>query len=381
MNQRQLLCTGLAAGAGLMYLFDPDRGRRRRALIRDAAVHIAHATDDALGKAGCDLNNRATGVVAQLNTASHCEEVSDDVLVARVRTRLGRTISHPHAIEVTAQDGRVTLTGPIFTDEIKPLLDAVSCISGVRGITHQLDAYDEAGDIPALQSGHRHTNNSLWKNNWTPGIRLLAGVAGGALALYGAHRRDVPGLTLELTGLGLLARGITNFEMSDVLGTRGGHGISVQKTININAPVEKVYHVWQHHENFPLFMSRVQEVKDLGDNRYHWKVTGPAGIPVEWDGEITEQIPNKLIAFKSLPGAQIEQHGVVRFEDVSAGKTRVDVKLAYHPPAGVAGHAIAKLFGADPRSELIADLLRMKSYIETGHQPHDAAQRKAQAAA
>jgi uncharacterized membrane protein len=76
----------------------------------------------------------------------------------------------------------------------------------------------------------------------------------------------------------------------------------------------------------------------------------------------------------------IEQKGIVRFQPNRDGSTRVEVRMSYHPPAGAAGHALAKLFGADPKSEMTADLLRMKSFIETGHQPHDAAERRAQKA-
>ena len=81
-----------------------------------------------------------------------------------------------------------------------------------------------------------------------------------------------------------------------------------------------------------------------------------------------------MLEFTGEPGSVVEQHGVVRFEPKNGG-TRVDVKMSYRPPAGAAGHMVAKLFGADPRSEMIADLARMKSFIETGRSPHDAAER------
>jgi uncharacterized membrane protein len=214
------------------------------------------------------------------------------------------------------------------------------------------------------------------QTNWSPAPRLLAGAAGGALALYGARRRDLIGSALEMIGLGLFARGLTNLEVKDLIGLSGGHGISLQKAININASVEKVFDVWSHHENFPHFMSRVREVKNLGNGRYHWKVAGPAGIPVEWEAVITKQVPNEMLAWESVAGSMIEQAGIVRFQPNGNGGTRVEVKMSYHPPAGVAGHVVAKLFGADPKNEMIADLMRMKSFIETGHQPHDAAERQ-----
>jgi uncharacterized membrane protein len=105
-------------------------------------------------------------------------------------------------------------------------------------------------------------------------------------------------------------------------------------------------------------------------------LAGPGGIPVEWEAVITRLEPNRLIAFQSVPGSMVEQHGTVRFKSNDEDKTVVDVKLSYYPPAGAVGHAIASLFGADPKSEMDADLMRMKSFIETGHQPHDAAERK-----
>jgi uncharacterized membrane protein len=201
-------------------------------------------------------------------------------------------------------------------------------------------------------------------------------MSGGALALYGARRKGVIGATVELAGLGLLARGLTNFTIEDLIGLSGGHGITVEKTINIDAPVERVFNIWNQHECFPFFMSHVREVKYLGDDRYHWTVVGPAGIPVEWEGVITERIPNQKLVFESVPGSTIEQKGIVHFQPNRKRGTRVDVKLSYHPPAGVAGHVIARLFGADPRTVMIADLMRMKSFIETQHQPHDAAERQ-----
>ena len=67
--------------------------------------------------------------------------------------------------------------------------------------------------------------------------------------------------------------------------------------------------------------------------------------------------------------------GEVRFEPNGDGGTRLGVRLAYVPPAGALGHAVAALLGADPKSEMDADLMRMKTMIETGRPPHDAARR------
>jgi uncharacterized membrane protein len=95
---------------------------------------------------------------------------------------------------------------------------------------------------------------------------------------------------------------------------------------------------------------------------------------VHWDAQITEFEFNKLLAWESLPDAMIGQRGVTRFTSNADGSSRIDVKMSYNPPAGALGHAIAELFGVDPKHEMDDDLMRMKSYIETGVSPHDAAE-------
>ncbi len=379
MNKDQVFLCGLGLGAGLMYLFDPDRGRRRRALMRDQVVHALNASGDAISKTSRDLGNRASGLAARMSSWLQSDEVDDSVLVARVRARLGRLVFHPHAIEVRVHQGRVTLSGPVLASEVNPLLKGIASVRGVTEVENELQVYEQADHIPSLQGGKRRASGQLaWmQSNWSPTRRLLVSAAGGALALYGMRRRGVIGTAAEAAGLGLLVRGLTNLEMKDLIGLSGNRGIHIQKTININAPVERVFELWTQHENFPRFMSHVREVTDLGDGRYRWKVAGPAGISVEWEGMITKQIPNQMLAWESIPGSLIEQSGVVRFQPNEDGSTRLDVKLSYHPPAGMAGHLVARLFGADPKSELDADLLRMKAFIETGHQPHDAAEKKA----
>lgn len=372
------LLLGLGVGAGLMYLLDPDRGRRRRAQIRDEAAHLMNIAETAFGKASRDLNNRLSGLEAEVKSLFTNEPATDEVVTARVRAALGRLVSHPHAVRVECKEGKVTLGGAILAHEVDRLLSGVLGIKGVIEVEERLEVHEKASGISDLQGGRQRLGHrfELLQENWAPAPRVLAGIAGGAMALYGARRHGMIGRLLEMVGLGLFTRGLTNLEVKDLVGLKGGHGISINKAINIHAPVEKVYQIWSQHENFPHFMSRVLEVKNLGDGRYHWKVAGPAGIPVEWEAAITKQIPNQMLAWESVAGSLIEQKGVVRFQPNADGGTRVDVKMSYLPPAGAAGHIVARLFGADPKSELTADLLRMKTFIETGHQPHDAAEMK-----
>jgi uncharacterized membrane protein len=122
-------------------------------------------------------------------------------------------------------------------------------------------------------------------------------------------------------------------------------------------------------------MSNVLEVTNIDDKISHWKVAGPGNIPIEWDAEITKVVPDKMIAWKSVKGSSFAHAGYVLFEPNDDGSTEITVRLSYNPPVGAAGHAIAAALGADPKSEMDADLMRMKSMLETGALPHDAAEK------
>ena len=375
MNTGLRLISAAGVGAGLMYLFDPDRGKRRRALISNKMTHAAKIASDVSGKTSRDFRNRFEGAIAELESLLEHAEVSDDVLRARVRSKLGRFVSHPSAIEVKADRGLIVLSGPILAKEEHPLLEAVSRVPGVKNIENLLELHEEAGDIPALQGGRPRQGELLdvLKTNWSPSTRLVATLAGGALALYGAKQRGLFGSAVGSLGLGVVMRALTNVETSALVGLNGERKvIEIQKTINIDAPVDRVFDYWSHPENFSEFMSHVHEVRRIGDGLYRWTVGGPAGLLVQWDAGIAELDFNKLLAWKSLPGAIVEQEGVTRFSSNPDGSTRIDIKMSYNPPAGVLGHAVAELFGVDPKHEMDDDLMRMKSFIETGTPPHDA---------
>jgi uncharacterized membrane protein len=212
------------------------------------------------------------------------------------------------------------------------------------------------------------------QSNWSPTARSLTGLGGGALIANCLARRDPMSIALGTVGFGLLMRGAPNLEMKRLMGLgRDCRAIEVQKTININAPVERVFELWTDYQNFPRFISNVREVRPTGSGRSHWIVAGPAGVPVEWTAEVTEMIPNKLLAWRSVESSIIDHTGVIHFEPNHNGGTRVQIKLCYHPLAGAIGHVLAKVFGSDPKSEMDADLVRIKTFIETGRPPHDAA--------
>jgi uncharacterized membrane protein len=365
------ILTSAAIGALAMYFLDPQAGRRRRARTRDKVEHAQRRLRNAYEVTARDARHRAQGLQAMSRRLLQRsgDAADDETLVGRVRAVLGRYVSHPHAIEVSAAGGQATLSGPILAAEVPALLGAVKRVLGVRGVENRLAVHQEPGNVSSLQGGvpRRGQRFELMQDNWSPSARVLVGTMGLALLL----RR---GILSRLAGAALLARAGTNLNFAALFGFGPSEdGIEVNKTICVNAPVEKVYDFWSHFETFPNFMSRVRNVHVAG-NRSHWVVRGPAGVDVEWTSEVVRREPNALIEWRSTEDSAVKHEGEVRFEAAGDGRTRVSVCMCYVPPAGALGHAVASLFGADPKSEMDADLMRMKSMIETGRRPHDAAQ-------
>ncbi len=154
MSRPTDIIAGLLLGAGMMYLLDPDRGRRRRALLRDQIVSGMHRVEDLgedLAATSRHVQNRAHGVAAEARSRFSVEDVDDSVLEARVRSAIGRAISNPGAVEVRAEYGRVTLSGPVLAEEVDELLATVRSVRGVTEVENRLDVHDQPGDIPGLQ--------------------------------------------------------------------------------------------------------------------------------------------------------------------------------------------------------------------------------------
>jgi uncharacterized membrane protein len=372
--------TGLGLGIGLMYFLDSARGPRRRALMRDRLAHAARVAGDSAGATARDVTHRASGVAARVRGSMRHDEVDDRVLMARVRAQIGRVVSHPRAIEVDAADGAVTLRGPVLEAEVPQLMKAVEHVRGVTRVVNELEPHREAGNVPALQGGTTPPGiqPDFWQRRWAPATRLVTATASAALAGYGALRRDIPGALMATAGVGLLARAATNLETSRLTGIGASRrAVDIQKTITVDAPVSTVFDFWTRYENFPRFMSRVMEVRPGSrDGQSHWKVTGPGGVPVEFDAEVSAFVPNEVFAWRTVQGATIAHSGIVRFEPLGEGRTRVDIRMSYNPPGGWFGHNVASAFGVDPKSSLDEDLARMKTFLETGRPARDAAKRE-----
>ncbi|HEY7392572.1 MAG TPA: SRPBCC family protein [Bryobacteraceae bacterium] len=367
MKKDAIAC--FVAGAGLMYFADPDRGRRRRAAVRDRFAAGWHDFTNELDKAERDLSNRSHGVGAAVSSIWRKDNADEPVILGRVRTAIGRAVSHPHAIHARSQgEGQIVLEGPVLRHEVDYLLKRVRAVPGVRDVVERLEVHDDSQGISSLQGGvPRRAVSEFAQQNWTPSLRVVsAGFAGTMLAA--GSRMDSPARWISITGGAmLLARAICNKPFAQIFGAKGGAGVvNLEKTIHINAPLETVYSFWANFENFPKFMTHLKEVRNLENGRSHWVAPGPGGISIAWDAQITEQQTNQLLGWRSVPGSVVRTAGVVHFDQEPDGRTRVQVRMSYCPPAGLVGHAVAWLFGADPKTEMDEDLVRLKSLLETG---------------
>ncbi len=205
--------------------------------------------------------------------------------------------------------------------------------------------------------------------------------AGAGLAAYGLSRFKSNGWIYAGIGALLLRRGATaHCDVYEAAGIntaatsddtraalRGARGVNVLESVTINKPVELLYRFWRNLENLPQFMRHLTLVERVTDTISHWQAEGPAGTTVEWNAEIFNEIPNKLIAWRSLEGADVVSAGSVNFDRTSDGRsTRVTVHLQYSPPGGKVGAAIARLFGKDGETEIRQDLQRFKDMVESG---------------
>ena len=148
------------------------------------------------------------------------------------------------------------------------------------------------------------------------------------------------------------------------LGDKGGSVVG--KSVTINKPSAELFAFFRDFANLPHFMENVVSI-DVRDRQLsHWKVKAPAGQTVEWDARVTDEADGRFIAWKSEPGADVENSGRIEFRDAGARGSVVTLNLVYDPPAGLVGKLIAKLFQREPAIQARHDLRRFKQLMETG---------------
>jgi uncharacterized membrane protein len=159
--------------------------------------------------------------------------------------------------------------------------------------------------------------------------------------------------------------------MTGPAGMAAQRGVQVRQTLTITRAPEEVYAFWRDFRNLPQFMSHLEAVQVIDDRRSRWTARAPAGRTVEWEAEIVEDRPGELIAWRSLPDADVPNSGWVRFARAPGDRgTELIVELQYDPPAGALGAAIAKLLGEEPNEQVKGDLRRFKQVLETGEVVH-----------
>lgn len=210
--------------------------------------------------------------------------------------------------------------------------------------------------------------------------RWISGVGGAALLGYSLRRSRLRLLLLPI-GVHLVRRALSGHcEINQALGRNTatgddsdaiarlerGEGTKVEQAIVIGRPRDELFRFWRQLDNLPRFMDHLESVTVLDEHRSHWVAKGPLGARVEWDAEIVHEIPDEILAWRSLPGSDVDQAGQVQFTPAHGGGTEVRVVLRYATPAGQAGATVAHLLGDDPARQIADDLRRFKQVTEGG---------------
>ena len=201
--------------------------------------------------------------------------------------------------------------------------------------------------------------------------------AGGLLLVNGVQRGRLTGLILTGLGASLMYRGFTGHchlydqlgmntrSSGTALGVPAQRGFRYERSIVISRPARELFSFWRNLSNLPRFMRHLESVTETSGGRSHWVARGPMGLRVEWDAEVHNEDPGRMIAWRSLPGGQVDTAGSVHFEERARG-TEVRVSLKYNPPGGKLGANLAWLMGDSVEQEVSSDLDRFKQAMESG---------------
>ena len=205
------------------------------------------------------------------------------------------------------------------------------------------------------------------------GTQRALSLAGAVLLLMQAGRARSLGTRIALgaaaSALAYTAvTGTTTLRMPRASASR--EPLHVLRTVMVNRPPEDLYAVWRNFENLPTIMQHLDSVRVLDAKRSLWRARSPFGGTVEWEAELTHEVPDRELGWRSLPGSEVESTGVVRFEPSPLGYgTQLQVEMVYAPPAGRLGASVAKLLGEDPHQQIDDDLQRFKQRMEAPGAP------------
>lgn len=222
--------------------------------------------------------------------------------------------------------------------------------------------------------------------------RVVSVALGAALVTYGIRRRGPVGLIAALVGGLCIRRGATGHSpVYQALGVSTGpadalldtpedheltsraatvnarKSVKVERVVTIDKPRAELFAFWRNFENLPRFMEHLVSVRVESASHSHWIAKAPAGQTVEWDAEIVNELPDTIIAWKSIGDPDVPNAGAVNFSDAPGGRgTVVRVTLDYEPPAGRLGLLLSHILTEEPEQQIREDLRRLKQLIETG---------------
>jgi uncharacterized membrane protein len=245
-------------------------------------------------------------------------------------------------------------------------------------------------DTTGVRRVHGDTSVAAHKNV-SEAERWLSLLGGTALALYGLERRDLQGGLLAVLGAELVRRGATghcllydalnvstasdatahgphrDLPASPAATVRASRAVKVEHSVTVHRSPEELYTFWRDPLNLPRLFEFVESVEMLSHTRAHWRVRGPAGSTIAWDAEIINEIPNELLAWKSVGDADIPNAGSLHFRTAPEGDaTDFRLVLEYQPPAGHLGAWIAKVVAENPDVQVRHALRRFKEIVESG---------------
>ncbi len=208
--------------------------------------------------------------------------------------------------------------------------------------------------LETQENGRRHSGPRAW-------LELLGG---SSLAVFGITRKSLSGAALAAAGGYMAVCGVKDLRSS------GPDEVIVEKSLTILKSPEELFGFWRDLENLPKFMRHLREVRRVDEKRSRWTTNAPLGMTSSWEAEITHESPNQFLAWRSLPGSEIENMGSISFTPAPPGRgTEVRVSLVYRPPIGAIGHAFAAIFGRDAEQQVLEDLRRFKQLMEAGEIP------------
>jgi uncharacterized membrane protein len=219
------------------------------------------------------------------------------------------------------------------------------------------------------------------RGNVGQGERLASLAGGAALALLAARRRGPGGAVLGALGAALVARGASGFcpvyqaldldstdraLRDELVPAENEPGVSVDASVTIARTPDECYAAWRDFSRAPEFMGRISRVEVLDDTRSRWTARGPLGEEWSWESEVVEDLPGELIAWESLPGAELPNRGWVQFHPAAPAGTHTELRyfVQFDPPGGRLGDALTRAFHQAPRDMVKADLRRFRELLQ-----------------